>query len=455
MPKHVRRLLRDGPRASRKGRRAVLAAMTTGCRVEVTSRSAPLDSVASVRPLRVLALTHRVPYPPDKGDKIRTYNLLTRLARRAEVHLLCLADPPEDRAHLPSLRCCFASVDAVPLRSALQKLRALPYLVTRVPLTLPVFRSTSLERAVDALVARVKPDVIYAESSSMAPYALRHPHVPLVMDFVDVDSAKWRACAARGSPIMRLVYAREAWTLARYEREVASRAAISTLTAERELTLFHALAPGARARVLENGVDTEYYAPRARTPEKPSLVFFGAMDYLPNVEAAIYLVEAVLPRLRERVPAVTVTLAGAHPAREVVALGRVPGVTVTGHVADIRPCVQAAALSVCPLRVARGVQNKILEAMAMGVPVVASPAAAEGIDAVAGRDLVVAPDEPSGEAMAVAIAKLLTDRDSAEALARAARARVTERYGWQPRADELYELLAEAASMRGNHSLRR
>jgi sugar transferase (PEP-CTERM/EpsH1 system associated) len=425
--------------------------------MEVPQSAGERRARAAARPApgetpRIVALTHRVPYPPDKGDKIRTHHLLTRLARRAEVHLACLADPPEDAAHAEHLRAHFASVAVVPVRMALQKLAALPHLATLAPLTLPAFHSPALARAVDALVARVRPTALYAESSSMAPYALRHPAVPLVMDFVDVDSEKWRALAARGFPLKRLLLAREALLLARYERRVAAHAAVSTVTAPRELELLGRVAPGARARVLANGVDTEYFTPRATLPREPAVVFAGAMDYAANVEAAVFLAGAVLPRLRRTHPAASVVLAGARPVPEVLALAREPGVTVTGTVPDIRPWVTAARASACPLRVARGVQNKVLEAMALGVPVVASPGAAAGIDAEPGRDLLLATMADDGAAFATALARLLDDDARCEALARSARARVEERYGWQPRADELYELLREAG---GGYSVRR
>ena len=397
-------------------------------------------------PLRVIALTHRVPYPPDRGDKIRTYHLLSRLARRAEVHLLCLADPPSDQTYWAALERMFASVSIVPLHMSTQCIRALPYLATSQPLTLPIFHHPRLAAKLAERIAAVRPHALYAESSSMAPYALRHPHTPLAMDFVDVDSAKWRAYTRQRGALLAPLYAREAWALARYERRVARHACVSLFAARRELALFRAIAPNARARVIENGVDVDYYAPRTSPPREPSVVFFGAMDYAANAAAAVYLVRTVLPRLRASVPELRVVLAGARPGREVRALASVPGVNVTGFVQDIRPHVTQCTLTACPLRVARGVQNKILEAMAMGVPVVASPEAAEGIEADADKELVVAPSDTSGVVFANAVLSLLADPDRCESLRHRARARVVARYDWQQRADELYGALRELAS---------
>jgi sugar transferase (PEP-CTERM/EpsH1 system associated) len=298
--------------------------------------------------------------------------------------------------------------------------------------------------AVARVVAAVRPDVIVAESTSMAPYALAHPEVPLVMDFVDADSAKWRAYADKAPLLQRAVYLREAITLARYERHVAERARVSLVTAERERVLMQSIAPGCDIRALPNGVDVDHFTPRAALPAEPSAVFFGAMDYHANAEAAVMLVREVLPRLRRRHAGFRVVIAGAKPTPEVRALGEVAGVTVTGYVDDIRPHVQGASVCVIPLRVARGVQNKVLEAMAMGVPVVASPGAAEGIDATAGDDLLVARVDDGGAAVADAVSALIDDPTRLQAVAARARRVVTERYGWEPRAEALRAICAEA-----------
>jgi sugar transferase (PEP-CTERM/EpsH1 system associated) len=395
--------------------------------------------------VRVLALTHRTPFPPDKGDKIRTHHLLTRLAERAEVHLRAFAEPPSDVAHAPRLAARLASVELLPLDLRAQKVRALPWALTLSPLTVPVFRRRAMFESVARAVRTLRPEVIVAESTSMAPYALAHPEVPLVMDFVDADSAKWQAYAEAAGPLERAVFLREAWTLARYERHVARRARVSLVSAERERALLRAIAPGCDIRALPNGVDVGFFTPRAALPAAPSAVFFGAMDYHANVEAAELLARSVLPRLRQRHPGFTVTLAGANPAPAVQALAAIPGVTVTGYVQDIRPHVQGASVCVIPLRVARGVQNKVLEAMALGVPVVASPGAAEGIEATPGEDLSVAPVDDDGAATAAAVLALLDDPARMTAMAARARRVVESRYGWDARAEALHALCAEAA----------
>lgn len=396
--------------------------------------------------MRVLAITHRTPFPPDKGDKIRAHHLLTGVARRGvEVHLVAFAEPPADQRHAARLRRDFASVTLIPLNLRRQKIRALSALLGSSPITLPVFSSEAMHEAVSLRVHDLRPDVIFAESSSMAPYALEHPTIPFLMDFVDADSVKWRSYAEAARPPMRAVYEREATTLARFERDVARRARISVITAERERALMESIAPGCEVRVLANGVDTEFFCPRAEVPTEPSLVFFGAMDYAANIEAALTLVREVLPRVRRRHPNARVVLAGSKPSQELRRLTDISGVIVTGYIADIRPVVQGCSLGVFPLRVARGVQNKVLEAMAMGVPVVTSPAVAEGVTARVPDELSVAPVDDGGVAMAARVCELLDSPARAGEQAARARSRVELDYGWAPRAAELQAMLLEAA----------
>lgn len=397
--------------------------------------------------MRVLALTHRTPFPPDKGDKIRTHHLLSGVAARGvEVHLVAFAEPPGDMVHAARLRRRFASVTLLPLDLRTQRIRALPSLLGPRPLTLPAFDRPAMRRAVAERVRDLRPDVIFAESTSMAPYALAHPEVPLVMDFVDADSVKWSAYAEAAAPPMRWVFAREARTLARFEREVARRATVSVITAERERALMEGIAPGCGVRVLANGVDTAYFAPRVGPSTSRTMVFFGAMDYGANIEAATTLVREVLPRVRGAHPDARVVIAGARPSLEVQRLAGESHVLVTGYVPDMRPVVQGCGVCVFPLRVARGVQNKVLEAMAMGVPVVTTPAVAEGVTARPGSELQVASLGDGGVALAAAVGRLFDDPEGAAAMAARGRARVEADYGWAPRSAELAAIMAEAAS---------
>lgn len=384
---------------------------------------------------RLLFLTHRLPYPPDKGDRIRSWHMLDHLARRWEVDLGCLSDDPQDLAYLPLLRSRCATVHCEPIAGGLSALlrtarRARPGL----PLTLGWFHAAGLRAWVDAMLATGRHDAVFVYSSAMAPYALRARHLPRsVLDLVDVDSEKWRAYAAAARPPRRQLWAREARTLLAFERHAARLFDRTLLVSQAECARFLELAPEAAGRAgwVENGVDLAFFDPDQPhadpyRPGAPALVFTGTMDYPPNIEAVSDFARDVLPRLRAAPgPAPEFHIVGARPTAEVRALAALPGVHVTGRVPDTRPYIAHAAAAVAPLRVARGIQNKVLEAMAMARPVIASTPAFEGIQAVPGRDLLVA---DGAEATARAVQAVL--RGEWPGLCAAARAAVAARHDW-------------------------
>ena len=380
----------------------------------------------------LLFLCHRIPYPPDKGDKIRAWPLLQHLAQTHRVFLGCFVDDPADLPHVAILRETCAEVMAVPLSPLRQRLRALALARPGRPLTLDYFGSARLTRWVGDVARRQPPARVFAFSSSMAPYALRVPGVPRILDLVDLDSQKWAEQARRARGLARLVWAREGRNLLAFERQAASQFDRTLFCSEPEWARFAALAPECRARTawLENGVDLERFSPARSYPNPypdaaPRIVFTGAMDYWPNIDAVDWFAREALPLLRARVPAAEFMIVGANPAAAVLRLARLPGVRVTGRVADTRPYLAHAGAVVAPLRVARGIQNKVLEAMAMARPVVASPAAFEGVCAPAGTALLVAEGATS---MAAALADVLQGRH--RELGRAARQAVESRYSW-------------------------
>lgn len=419
--------------------------------------------------MRVFAVTHRVPYPPNKGEKIRSHGLLVPLASKHEVHLFALAEPASDVAHERALLDAgFASVTLAPIDLRLRKAVSALFVATPLPLTLPAFFSPTLAAKIALAARSAKPDVAVLESSSTLPYAEMLPrNVRWLMDLVDVDSAKWDAYAKGDGSVTeharaivhvvaeakRLVFRREGATLAAVERRIVSRAFATLVTTEREAALLRDVCrSGARGEtsgrieVVPNGVDTVKFAPvtpPAHDARPRRIVFFGAMDYDANVDAARWFADAVLPRVRERAPDVVFVIAGSNPAPEVRSLARTGEIEVTGFLEDIRPTVQSALVCVAPLRVARGVQNKILEAMAMGVPVVTTVAAAGGVEGHTPESLRVAED---ASAMAEAVLALLADEGARTRQAAAARELVVARYGWAPRAAKLELLLEEAAA---------
>jgi len=396
---------------------------------------------------KLLYLVHRLPYPPNKGDKVRSYHLLKHLAARHSVFLGTFVDDPDDLQHLPVVRALCADVCAVSLQPAMAKLRSLVGLLRHEALTLGYYRSATLQEWVARTVAAQQIDAVLVFSSSMAPYALAHPELPMLADLVDVDSAKWTEYANRHHWPMSWLYRREGARLLTYERTVVTRARRSFLVTDKEVSLFSNLAPESHGQVLAlgNGVDADFFKPDPvhaspyRDGELP-LVFTGAMDYWPNVDAVCWFAAEVLPTLRQRWPALRLHIVGRSPSAQVQALAG-PGLNVTGTVSDVRPWLQHAAVAVAPLRLARGVQNKVLEAMAMGVPVVAAGHCVSAIDADSGAELLAATDAVDYIAQ---ISRLLVDRGLAGAVGQAGRRCVLRCYSWSARLAGIDEELSLA-----------
>ena len=406
----------------------------------------------------LLYLVHRLPYPPNKGDKVRSWHLLRHLLQHHRVFLGTFVDEPADAIHVPYLRSLCAGVEAVPLAPSRAKVASAVGLLTGEPLTLRYYRSGRLRDWVREVVHRERPDAAIVFSSSMAPYAQAHPQLPMLVDFVDVDSAKWDDYAPQHPWPMSWVYAREGRRLAAYEAEVARQAQRAYFVTDKECALFRARAgdaAAARVEPLGNGVDAEHFSPDPATPspyprDVLPVVFTGAMDYWPNVDAVTWFAQAMLPALRERHPAVRFIIVGRSPTPAVQALAG-EHVQVTGTVPDVRPWLQHAAVVVAPLRLARGIQNKILEAMAMGRPVVAAAECAGALQAEPGREFIAA-DRP--EAFVEAVSALLDDRTAAESMGAAARARVLGTYSWAAhlwRLDAHLDALAVAPDALGPH----
>jgi sugar transferase (PEP-CTERM/EpsH1 system associated) len=393
--------------------------------------------------LRILYICHRVPYPPDKGEKIRAFHEIRALARRHRVHLLTLADGPvPDLAALDSL-CERVEVFLVSRQAAYA--RSLLGLFRLRPLTLSFFESRELEARVRELAAREQYDLVVGYSSSVGPYLDLIPGVPKVIDMVDVDSAKW-AQYARFAPLpLRPIYALEARRLRAYEAVLATRVERVVLATAAEARLLQSFAPAARVSAVANGVDLDYFQPLdlPKAP-RPTLVFTGQMDYFANVDGIVHFARRVFPRLRERMPDLELLVVGRSPAPAVRALGDLPGVLVTGAVGDVRPFLSRAWIFVAPLRIAQGVQNKVLEAMASRLPVVCTERVHAGLSEGGfrhERDLLVARTD---EEMERCVASLLTDEAARERLAECARQRLLGFYRWGPNMERFEELLGSA-----------
>jgi sugar transferase (PEP-CTERM/EpsH1 system associated) len=397
----------------------------------------------------ILFLAHRIPYPPNRGDKIRSWNILKRLGTLARVHLACFADDAADAAHLEGLRAAMggslgeAHVEA---RSASRIAAMASAIGSGAPVSLPLFASRSMQRFVDQVLRTKNIGTVFAFSGQMAQFVPHGLEQRFVMDFVDIDSAKFAAYAGTHIGPLSWVHAREAAKLSAFERATAARADLSLFVSQAEADLFRARAglPDADIRALHNGVDLDYYSPKADFPRLPApngplIVFTGQMDYGPNIAAVSDFARHALPLIRLVRPDAAFAIVGRNPAPQVLRLGKRPGVTVTGPVEDVRGWLAAADVVVAPLLIARGIQNKVLEAMAMGRSVVASPGAFEGIEAEPGRDLLVS---PTGAAMAAPVLELLDHPARAAAMGAAARKCIEEVYPWEVKLMPLREMVA-------------
>ena len=393
----------------------------------------------------ILFLCHRIPFPPDRGDKIRSCNLLKRLAQVAPVHVGCFADDDRDMGFAGEL-AAIAQSHCLLRRDKSKVVAGLTGLAKREPLLVSLFDHPGLHQWVAQTLADRPIRAVVAYSAQMAHFVPALPSgVRFLMDFVDFDSAKYAAYGAQGSGPMGWVNRREGRVLLDFERRVAARADICTFVSEAEAALFRAASGLGPDRIvpLENGVALDYFDPAAPFPpvdhgDGPLLVFTGQMDYRPNVEAVDSFARQTLPAIRAVHPTARFAIVGRNPSKAVEALAARTGVIVTGGVPDVRGWLAAADIVVAPLRIARGIQNKVLEAMAMARPVVASPQAAEGIDAQDERHFLIAAN-PAEEA--AKINALLADPARAVQIGLAARARMEARYRWSATLAHLPDLL--------------
>jgi len=348
----------------------------------------------------LLFLAHRIPYPPNKGDKIRSWNILKYLSERYRVRLGCLIDDPHDRQYIPELERHCAEVVAVPISPRAQRLRSIFGLRPGMPLSAAYFRTRELSNWVASAIEANRIGRAFVFSTPMMGSLPQRHGMRVVLDMVDVDSEKWRVMAHKAPFPQRLIYAREGRTLLAYERTAAAAAAKVLLCTKEELALFLTRAPEATGKAgwMANGVDTAYFSPdhafaNPLPGDRPLIVFTGDMSYWPNVDAVAWFARLVLPSLLARWPRPLFLIVGARPTEAVRKLAG-PDIVVTGRVDDVRPYVANAAVVVAPLLLARGVQNKVLEGLAMGKVVVATSAAEEGIGVRQDGALLIA-DEPS------------------------------------------------------------
>lgn len=393
--------------------------------------------------MKIFFVCQRVPFPPDRGDKITTYHEITHLAAKHEVHVFCLADGEADLRNLEGARARVASVTAVPFTPASTRWRALKGLLTGQSLSVAAFDFSTLHQAIRARHAELKPDLCMVYSCNVAQYVEPFSDTARIMQFADLDSLKWVQYADRSKGLMRWVYGLESRRLLQYERRIAHQFSRSLVCTDVEKRDFERCIPGVPVDMVANGVDLDYFAPGGFDKQPGAIVFTGVMDYLPNIDAACWFARDILPLVQREVPHARFTVCGSKPVPEVLALAQLPGVEVTGRVPDIRPYMGRAEVFVAPLRMARGVQNKVLEALAAGLPCVSSMAAWSGTVIPQG-DGIVATDDP--QAFAREVVRLLTDAGYRAQMADRARKAALTHYAWSAQLEKLDRIVDEAVA---------
>jgi len=334
----------------------------------------------------ILFLVHRIPYPPNKGDKIRSYHFLKGLANKYQVHLATFIDDPDDWQYTDKVKALSASCFFTKINPLLAKIKSLSGFLSNQALSLPFYKNAQMQKWVDQTIKDNKIEKIFIFSSAMAQYVAKHQDIETVIDFVDVDSDKWLQYSEKKSWPMNWVYKREAQKLLKFDSRVAKSAKVSLFVSEEESKLFKKLVEIESNKIsyVNNGVDINYFNvdENYQMPypsDENIIVFTGAMDYWANVDAVTWFVNEVFPLIKKHNNKAQFYIVGSKPTKQVMLLANHQDVFVTGRVEDIRPYLFFSNVVIAPLLIARGIQNKVLEAMAMGKPVVVTPQAIEGI----------------------------------------------------------------------------
>ena len=392
--------------------------------------------------MKILFLTHRLPFAPNRGDRIRAYHMLRHLRSHASVDLVSMVhDDAEQKAVGDVPADHVTVVRTTPWRN---RVRSAILLATSAPLTHTLLDAPELAKVVIGRVRASRPDVVVGYCSGIARLALEPAlrDIPFVLDMVDVDSAKWLALSQTASSPMSWVYSREARCLGRFEGDIVAHARTTLVVNQRERATLVEAVPGADVRIVPNGIDLQQFRrPDSMPPsEEPRVVFCGVMNYQPNEEAALHLVRTIWPRVIAVRPDARLSIVGAHPTGRLrKAAASDSSIEVTGSVPDVRPYLWNAAVSVALLKTARGVQNKVLEALAADLPVVITPAVAEGLPATVLPGCVVAREDET----AVGSIVTLLDRSGYE---RRTFARLADlsRLGWDAQLAPLLSILENA-----------
>jgi polysaccharide biosynthesis protein PslH len=378
--------------------------------------------------MKILFLCHHFPYPPDHGARIRAFHFIRHLSQRNSVTVATLAHTEEELIQGRSLKEYCYEVIADVLPTPIRWTQALAELFSSSPSSVAYFRSVSLQRRINELLKSAAFDAIIVFCAFMAQYVLKWQSGYRILDYGDIDSAKWADYSRYKAIPLSWGYALEAAKLRAYERRVARHFQHCTVISQGELEEFQRFQVGVPCTIIPNGVDTEYFVYNETNENGAStIVFLGRMDYFPNIDGVKYFVREVLPLIRQKLPNVKLRIIGSNPAKSVRALARIPNISITGYVPDVRSYLRDAVVSIVPLRIVRGMQNKILESMAMGIPTVATSEAAKGVQVAPGKHLLVA-DRPKD--FANEIIKVIENTTLHKNLAEAGRRQIEQVHTW-------------------------
>jgi len=388
--------------------------------------------------MNVLFICHRIPYPPNKGEKIRAFHIIEYLSKKHKIYLYSLCDSRADLAHAKKLKRYCSLVRLYPISRFLSPPRAAAFLFTGYPLSLAYFFSFRMKRDIKKILANESIDIIFASCSSSAQYALDIKTKMKVIDFIDADSDKWRNFAKFSKFPLSLIYRLESNRIREWEKRISEIYDVSMVTTEKEREKLEIINPNRKEKIhiINNGIDFDYFMPQGKQSSGRALIFTGQMDYLPNVDAVLYFYKKILPLIRKEIPDVVFHIVGRNPSIAIKRLCR--DAIITGYVKDIRDYLGKASVYVAPLRVCHGVQNKILEAMASGLPVVATSEVLQGIDAVPGKELMTGdtPDE-----FAEGVVELLKNKNKRNFISANARAFVEKNHDWRKNLSQLDKII--------------
>ena len=397
--------------------------------------------------MKILFLAHRIPYPPNKGDKIRSFNELKYLSEKNTIYLGTILEEKSERQYIPFLEPYCKEIYTVCFN---KKINLIKRFLTENPFTVSNFYDNSLQSYVDKIIAEKDIDFIICFSSSMAEYVFRNPlfkagklsKIKLIIDYIDLDSDKWLQYSKYTKFPLRQIYLEEKKRLFAYEIKINQAFDYSIFVSERETKIFKKLYPKARnIIVIPNGIDFEYFTPpKKKLPNRqPSLVFTGVMDYFANIDGVKWFCKNILPKIKVQIPDIRFYIVGMKPTKAVRKLSKLEGVIVTGFIDDIRQYYWMADVCVIPLRIARGLQNKLLEAMATGNAVVATSNAKNGIVCRENLDLLIADDE---EGFCQCVISILQDAEKKGKLGMNAEINIRKNYSWQHNLSKFDSLLS-------------